>query len=427
MARPKQTGLSGRPAEPFVISFSVVGAHDASGPDLRQQAQGLRERIDAIRAEMLADGSWRVESWGLLRVTPDGRQRSWHFEDGVIDEARWEEAVEGVHGNYRLAELSAVSSGAVVLEAPDYGFFGSDVRSLSAYVRAPEARADWVAAALVDELRSVSDSRVQTGFVHCDSIADPYTRVVTSYSRLCADDFSAEVHGYYWAVLLTGGHLERLGGSKRVREESPCATVESVKVGDADGVLCVLSESPLDMSEQLVREWRDFLAPLRRPGYPGYRENLGKADTGRPLWLFEGELVPGGTTFVLSRGDDSEGPPLEVVWSGVVQDPERPTFWLYPTEGFDPEHAAVVDAVVNAWYVTGLQGKLAGVEGSLSWSSEVTWDTDDDGRRAMVWQVDFGTCTTIEEPVERLVAALSELDEALRGEAKSMFERLVIA
>src|SRR5262249_17133185 len=56
-----------------------------------------------------------------------------------------------------------------------------------------------------------------------------------------------EVHGYYWAVLLTSGHIERLGGLRRIREDAPCFKVQELQGADGPSVVAVLTESPRDL------------------------------------------------------------------------------------------------------------------------------------------------------------------------------------
>jgi hypothetical protein len=327
----------------------------------------------------------------------------------------------------RPVVLSSGLWGQMQLAAPSHAFRGRDIRSLSAWVEAPEAGADDASATLLDQLASCAEvPGVLTGYVHLDSIPDPYSAVMTETSRLSTDGFDAEVHGYYWAVLLTDGHLERLGGVSKVLREAPCQRVERLELGDRRGLLCVLTESPTELDPERLVAWRTFLSPTLRCGYPTGYEEIGQRGTPlyRPVHLFEGPPVPEGIRFVLRGEDEPAGPPLRVDSAGDVQDPEWPTCWLYPGPCFDRERdPALVNAVVNAWFVTGVQGELFEVDGLLHRSTAATWETDDAGTEALVWQVDPGGCDP-KAAIERLAAALSELASVLGDD---VFDHLRVA
>jgi hypothetical protein len=415
-----QTGLQGAPTEPFAVSFGAVGFHDPNGPDLRGSAGELRAKMEVLRAQHRREGWWESDQWLLMRWTPDGRHRSWVYKDGIVDEGRWAEAIGGVPDRFDVVSLASGSGqwGEMKLEAPALGFRGRDVRSVSAWVTTPTAGVDDAAAALREQLASCAEvPGVLTGYVHVDSIPDPYTAVMTDSSRLSADSFDVEVHGYYWAVLLTDGHVQRLGGSSRVKREAPCWRVENLSLGDRQGMLCILTESPTELDPERLVAWRAFLSPTLRAGYPVGFEDIGQRSTSfhRPLHLYEGPPVPEGVRFVLQFDHEPTGRPLPVDCADEVQDPDWPTCWLYPGPDFDGErHSALVEAVVNAWVTAGMAGQLFEVEGRLHSSTAATWDTDDGGTSALVWQFDPGSCNPI-AAIERLAAALGELAGLLDG------------
>jgi len=423
---PRQTGVAGRPSEPFVVSFGVAGPHGAGAPALGALAGRLRETVGGIRARHRAEGWLKWDRWILMRVTPGGRQRSWVHDDGVIDEDRWRESLEGVPEEFDNVALSALPWGGLDLASPSQLVYGRDVRTLGAHLHTPAAGVDDASGALVDVLRDAAALEgVGSGFVHVDSIPDPYSEVVARVPRLSDDDFAVEVHGYYWAVLLSVGHLDRLGGGPRVRREAPCTRVE--EVGDGSRLLCVLSDSPLAMDAGRVVAWREFLAPVLRSGYPTGWEDVGSqhpTPLSRPLWLFEGDPAPRATTAVLQSGVDTGIAPVPVQWLSSVQDPERPTCWLYPGPDFDRQrHSGVVSTVVRAWFLTGALGRLHDVDGRFHWSSDVTWDTDDAGADALVWQVELGDAP-VEAAIARIAVALGMVASVLGGD---VFTRLVVA
>ena len=409
-----QTGVPGRPSEPFVVSFGVVGPSGSAARELAAPADRLWSVVSELRSGHVAAGWARGRRWTQFTVTPGGRQTSASYEDGVVDEDRWRAALADVPGRFERAGLTALPWGEVNLRDPSTEFLGADVASLSGWCRTPAAGVEEAAAALFAELRSAGGRpAVATGFVHVDTVADPYSEVVARPTRLSEDRFDVEVHGYYWAVLLTAGHLDRLGGVTRVRREAPCAAVEDVgRPSGGPAVLCLVTDSPLDLDHERVRAWRRFLAPVLRAGYPEGRENVGVHLTplGRPLWLFEGEPVPATTRFVLAHGHRPGGRPVPVEWSSTVDDPERPACWLHPGPAAGDADLGAVAAVVRAWFATGAAGRLWGVEGRLHWVSDVTADTDPAGRRGLVWQVDLGDADR-EGAVGLLAAALGDLGD----------------
>ena len=421
----RQTGVHGEHSSPFVVSFGAAGFHH-NGPDLRGPITALRTRLASLKASHQREGWLDWDQWVLLRATPDGRQQHWAYMDGVIDDRRWEESVDGVPACFDSVLLSSGHWGQLHLASPSHVYLGARIRSLTAWVECPRAGVEATSAAFVEQLMVTADVQgVLTGFVHVDSTADPYTEVVTAPSRLSADRFDVEVHGYYWAVLLTDEHLERLGGMSRTRREAPCARVEPLRVKGGQGLLCVLTDSPLDIGAEAMLSWREFLLPVLRAGYPSGWEDIAEVGTPlhRPLWLFEGAPAPRLIRLVLEKRD-SIGAHLTVDWLDRREDPAWLTCLLYPGRQFDRElHPSAVAAVVNAWFVTGLHGRLLNVEGVLNRVTAPTYQADDRGDQALVWGVDPGTC----EPsalIDRLAAALSELGGVL---GRDVFDRLRIA
>jgi hypothetical protein len=185
-----RTGLEGELDDPLVVSFGAVGAHDASGPDLRESTRGLRGRLDALRARHRGEGWVDFDSWVLSRTFPDGRASSWAYRDGVVDERRWDQSVEGIPDWYTTVSLDAEPWGTIQLAAPSPASQRNAVRSLSAWVEAPAAGVDEAAGSLLRQLAlTAQEPGVTTGYVHVDSVADPYTAVVTDENRLTADRF----------------------------------------------------------------------------------------------------------------------------------------------------------------------------------------------------------------------------------------------
>lgn len=267
---------------------------------------------------------------------------------------------------------------------------------------------------------------VGTGFVHVDSIPDPYTELITSQSRLSDDQFLSEVHGYYWVVVLTAGHIERLGGRERIRRKAPCVSVQPLATAQGEALLCRLTDDPLLAGAREYLEWREFLRPVLRPGYPSGREGIGYYNMAAPCWIFEGEPTLEITRFILSRGDSPQRELIPVVRESRVNDPERPSIWIYPADGFVPDqHEGVTAASVRAWCLAASTGQLAGVDVRARGFSGINWERDDQGNAAMVLQIEL---EEFDRSLDRLSALLTALSDALsEPDAGGLFARVVVA
>jgi hypothetical protein len=411
-----QTGLVGPPEEPFVVSSEVVGRED-DPPDLAARCDGLRAIAEGYRARSEQVGTpWG--RWTLGVGSPDGRRRDWSFEDGIIEDRAWRQAVGRLPERGDNLMLHNGLFGGVRYGAPAIWYRGTEVRALSIDLKSPADTAAGLAAELVDALReSALVPGVLTGFVQVDSVPDPYRAVVTDVSRLADEAFDREVHGYYWAVLLTAGHLEALGGRRRVEQEAPCESVESLDTPGGPALLCQLTGSPLAATAEDYRRWSAFLAPVLRIGYPGYWEAVpGRAaypmygNLMRPTWVFEGEPVPFHVPGILDKGIDPQRAGLAVRRAETVLDPEERTCWLYLDPAEEPDRwLAPVAAVVRAWGLVGLHGRLARADGgAFQRLTGVGVDEDDNGREALMWQFEPSGCP-LEIAVDRLVAVLDEL------------------
>lgn len=374
-----RTGIDDAPSEPFIVSCEILGMRDSAGkgPPLAGTWQRGRDCLHRIRDRHNSLGWRRSDFLELYRYTVEGQRQPASHTDGRPGDGWWEETVTGMGETYDIVGITgAYSWGQVDWRAPVLGrYFGPDESdAFVADVTSP-------AAALEDDclgwLEVLSESAnvkgVHTGYVHPDSIADPYGKVVTECSRVSEDDFRSSVHGYYWAVLLTEGHLERLGGRKAVLAGAPCERVEDVGEAGREAVLCVLTRSPQEMDSDRVKRWRQFLLPVLRPGYPGCLEYVGRSPgeripLTRPVWLFEGTPTPGGLagdTMGALLGGRLPEPPGSVPTAMPMEwatDPATGAFSALAVDlgpAFSEErHLAVVEAVVRAWEMTAQLRKL---------------------------------------------------------------------
>lgn len=423
--------MPGKPTEPFIVSTRVVGPHSDDGPDLRPAGTDLRNRVDLIKRHHRQAGWLAWDTWRLYGFSPDGRERSFEYRDGQVDEQRWAQVLSGLPERYDNVSLSSDPWGELNLGAPDITLHHTERRTVEAHFRTPTAGVEEAAEALLAWLHQTAlVPGVETGFVHVDSIADPYSEIVSFDPRLSRNSMDVEVFGYYWAVVLTAGHLDRLGGADRVVCDAPCDVVQKLDRTSGAGFLCVLTASPLDLDQDRVLAWREFLLPVLRTGYPGLWENVGVAGTplGRAVLIFENDPVVEGTRFMLQHGHQPRHPVLPTEWADEVEDPEAPTLWCYPGPDFDRDvHPGAVNAIINAWYVIGLHGQLWETPGTLRHATGATWDTDDDNVEALTWQVDTGTCDP-SAAIRLLVVALSDLLATLDPNGdQTLIERIRIA
>ena len=220
-------------------------------------------------------GGWLAwDTWTLFGFSPDGRSRSFEYKDGRIDEQRWAQVLAGLPERYDNVSHNSDPWGELNLRAPDITLHHTERRTVAAHFRTPTAGVEEAAEALLGWRKQTAlVPGVETGFVHVDSIADPYSQIVSFDPRLSRNQMEVEVFGYYWAVLLTTGHLERLGGADRVARD----VIHTLDVARGPAVLCVLTRSPLDLDEDRVLAWREFLFPCCEPATPACGRTLAAA------------------------------------------------------------------------------------------------------------------------------------------------------
>ena len=309
-----RTGPDGTP-DAYVVSAAVGGVHDAAGPDLRAATLALRETVQRLRDRHRSEGWLTHDQWHLMRATPAQKRANWSWHTGDVDEVLWRESVAGVPTEYDVVQLHN-GWGEVALRAPSLHHVGA-WRSAAGFVTSPGVGAMAAADALVDWLvEAVAAPGVSTGYVHADSLADPYGQLVVMQSRLRSAEMAGRVDGYYWTVALGHEHLRPVGGPDVLRRDGLCEVVTEIDVGGAPGLLCQLTRDPRRLTEDRVRAWRDVLAPVLRPGFPGRFDMLWSrlAGLSRPVWLFEGMPTPAATTGILCYDEVVEPPDILLDW-----------------------------------------------------------------------------------------------------------------
>jgi hypothetical protein len=212
------------------------------------------------------------------------RARTVRWEDGRVDMDAWLDGARRVGEDAMSVSLQGTGIGAELWEA------GAQPMMLTVLTpKLQSDRAGLVAESLLSLLGNAeATSTWQTGFVALDAVADPYGEYVRGNSGWTRWDPTACVAGYYWAVLLTPTQTEVLGGADAVLREAP---VSRALRNPAGQILCVLNDSPLDVTLTQMDRWREYLSPVLVPGYAGDAERVVEDPSKAPVWLREGPLL----------------------------------------------------------------------------------------------------------------------------------------
>ncbi|HEV7567821.1 MAG TPA: hypothetical protein VGO31_17885 [Microbacteriaceae bacterium] len=119
---------------------------------------------------------------------------------------------------------------------------------------------------LVDLFTSVgADLHASTGYLTLDRLATPYLL----WAGRGTDQASAEgarwLPGYHWGELLSGLHINVLGGMERVKRDAPCAVVEELADSPEPLLYLQITEAIDDCPPDALRAMRDFLTPVLPP------------------------------------------------------------------------------------------------------------------------------------------------------------------
>ena len=76
--------------------------------------------------------------------------------------------------------------------------------------------------------------------------------------------------GYFWGNILSGEHIEQLGGVERIKTEAPCVMVKSIGTPERPLLYLQLTEDINDFSDEKLKELREFLKPILPTG-PGLK------------------------------------------------------------------------------------------------------------------------------------------------------------
>lgn len=405
------------------VGFGVYGpgSQSAGYPDLTGTLDRLRERVfSGVRHWGPSEGDPAATYSGLSRfATGTFKQSSWTYKLNKFDERRWSESLAGFPVRYDQVSVD-VNPWSVQLVCDPY----ERETACTAIARGVHGHRGWVprlgasqmapvVGDLFDELVvAASVPGVQTGFVNFDNTADPFGSLLRDDLHLDRFEHDRWVRGYYWALLLTGGHVERLGGEQRFIRTSPCEDIVTVDQAGEPVWLCRLTNDPLELTSARMQEWREALEPVLPEIY------LSAQDDRSRFWFETDVAVWTPSLSLLMRTDIKTpflgGPSLE--WSGTPRDPEEPTVFIYPGPGFDRDaDTGTVAALARVWSLYGKAGRLAekdlvtGVDNAdratIIGISPITWDSDDDYNDVLTFTVRFGPGNPT-PLLERLVQAV---------------------
>ncbi len=284
------------------------------------------------------------------------------------------------------------------LDPRAYGTIGSRRVTLALQVPAPFG--DQVAHAVLDWLRLHSSlNDVVTGFVHVDDEADPYTTRIVERVGLTANEFDWQIHGYYWAVLLTEGHLRR-------------ADIDAL--ADIDGAhvdwvhprrmaMVTAAPNPSDLTSTVMQQWRTALLPLLREGLPVLKfdtvpGSLAHEQWGgelppnmlrQPRWLLEGPPVPYFRHELFGEDDGRSAVDLTVD-DDVLNAARIDVVVELSSEHDVAESVELLDGLLFSWYVVWTSRLARPDHGAIRSMTRPELVTSDD-RHTVCWSFEPGT------------------------------------
>ena len=232
-------------------------------------------------------------------------------------------------------------------------------RRITMKLEVPDEVADSVAEGVLRWLRAHARiNPVVTGFVHVDNEDDPYTHRIVERAGLTANEFDWQIHGYYWAVLLTEGHLRRIDLEQLVSIDG--VAIDWIHPNEM--VLVTAAPTPSELTLDSVAAWRTALLPLLREGLPILKFQTVPGSTSyqppeerppvrsrQPKWLVERQPVP----YYRYELFGHEGPatPVAMTVDDTIHDAARVEVSIDLAPGHDPAQCLdLVDGLATAWH-----------------------------------------------------------------------------
>ncbi len=362
---PTQTGYSGRAHPPLIVGLGLVLEHAPLSDALRD---GIAELAGDLDREARTG---RTGQWKIAQFEPSGRSSFSRFPIGELATDEVARALDRFPApvDSLIVSTSAIEPDGIVRLSPRAFVDRSDVTVLDAWSRASDDLATIAHARLgrLRDLALVSDGLL-TGFVHVDSFHDPYYAAFATYTQ--HHDPAVFAPGYYWSVLLTAGHLDRLGGIGGVARRAPVWKADRLDRPEP-ALLLTLTPTPEEATAEDYLRLRSFLEPVLPIGVSWALDDVGQPQSvlQRPVWVFEGDPIPFGsgrrmrTLRGLPAPRPGSRPDPVLRWPDVLLgDPVDPevlhcTMELGPN--FRPdEHARFVVRVIEAWAQMGAFGEI---------------------------------------------------------------------
>jgi hypothetical protein len=387
------------------VGFGLYGPGPDSPnrPDLVGTVDRLRRAVLAFGPERLGGRPFDYSIVSRWAVNHLDRNASWTYKAGKFDERRWMESLNGVPERYDD----------VIFHAADWhlsyqsGYVGLDETRATLKCVGSFKHGPWVSrlesgvmasvvSDLFDELVvAAAVPGVQTGFVQFDTTADPFGRVLRDQNALDRFEHDRWVRGYYWALLLTAQHMELLDGPERFAKAAPCEQIVEVDQAGQPAWVCRLTTDPLTLTAARMAEWRHVLKPVLPEIY------LTPKNTSSRFWFETEPPVRGDAQQILTSVPEDWCVPVPVHRSLSVRDPETVTVLLHPGPAFDPERdTPKAAALVRVWTLYGQAhllaersidtGDIDEQRASVTRTSELTWDSDDDYQSVLSFTVHFG-------------------------------------
>jgi hypothetical protein len=103
-----------------------------------------------------------------------------------------------------------------------------------------------------------------TGYLTVDHVDDssPYEQSIGRDWLDGLEESRTLLRGYYWGNILSGQHVNAVGGIERVRDEAPCAFVDDFGAEPWQLVYLQLTHDLDDIPDEALRRLRDYLGPL---------------------------------------------------------------------------------------------------------------------------------------------------------------------
>jgi len=227
-----------------------------------------------------------------------------------------------------------------------------------------------------------------TGFIYLDRGSYPYENTMGVLHYPTPMRYRERVRGYYWANILSDGHLSRLGGFDRVAAEAPACRVVDLSDGAGTLALLQLTEAIDDVTDGQLKLLRDFLAPVLPGGtpqerLPGDPEVRVFEDGPRPEP--DGAFASDGPAMGRHEPRGAVGFPVDVQPNATW---EIALFTLHLAQPLDDGQEQALRQAVEAWATVGLNGGYGGLIHSADTPHATT---NPSGEPVVLWSADLGS------------------------------------